>query len=151
MFAYARDDNSISATMPAPYEPSNATVAAMKPMRPRRSRRFIGSLTISDTVPSTASPVALFRVDASKKRRLICPAAKLARMPAPKAPKSAIVNSLTRLGATGIAVLGTVSLIVSEPMKRRQRRGLIGFTAATVALLGSYGAGIAALLLLSRA
>jgi polysaccharide chain length determinant protein (PEP-CTERM system associated) len=51
--------------------------------------------------------------------------------------------------ATGIAVLGTVSLIVSEPMKRRERRGLIGFTAATLALLGSYGASIVALLLLS--
>jgi capsular polysaccharide biosynthesis protein len=50
---------------------------------------------------------------------------------------------------TGMPVLGTVSLIVSEPMKRKERRGLIGFIAGTVALIGSYGAGIFVLLLLS--
>jgi polysaccharide chain length determinant protein (PEP-CTERM system associated) len=50
---------------------------------------------------------------------------------------------------TGIPVLGTVSLIVSEPMKRRERRGLVGFIAGTVALIGSYGAGIFLLFLLS--
>jgi hypothetical protein len=42
-----------------------------------------------------------------------------------------------------------VSLIVSEPLKRKERRGLIGFIAGTVALIGSYGAGIFVLLLLS--
>jgi polysaccharide chain length determinant protein (PEP-CTERM system associated) len=51
--------------------------------------------------------------------------------------------------ATGLPVLGTVSLIPSERMKRRERRGLIGFTAAAIALLGSYGAGILALSLLA--
>jgi polysaccharide chain length determinant protein (PEP-CTERM system associated) len=50
---------------------------------------------------------------------------------------------------TGVPVLGTVSLIVSEPLKRKERRGLIGFIAGTVALIGSYGAGIFVLLLLS--
>ena len=50
---------------------------------------------------------------------------------------------------TGMPVLGTVSLIISEPMKRKERRGLIGFIAGTVALLGSYGAGIFVLLMLS--
>jgi polysaccharide chain length determinant protein (PEP-CTERM system associated) len=51
--------------------------------------------------------------------------------------------------ATGLPVLGTVSLIPSETMKRNARRGLIGFIAATIALIGSYGAGILALSLLA--
>ena len=51
--------------------------------------------------------------------------------------------------ATGLPVLGTVSLIPSESLKRRERRGLIGFIAGTIALLGSYGAGILALSLLA--
>jgi hypothetical protein len=46
-------------------------------------------------------------------------------------------------------VLGMVSLIPSATSKRRERRGLIGFIAATVAFLGSYGAGIALLFLMS--
>lgn len=50
---------------------------------------------------------------------------------------------------TGMPVLGMVSLIVSEPMKRKERRGLIGFIAAVVALVGSYGAGLLLLFLLS--
>ena len=44
--------------------------------------------------------------------------------------------------AMGIPVLGTVSLIESEPLRRKERRGLLAFIAATLALLGSYGAGI---------
>jgi polysaccharide chain length determinant protein (PEP-CTERM system associated) len=44
--------------------------------------------------------------------------------------------------ATGLPVLGTVSLIPDERMRRKERRGIIGFIAATVALLGSYGATI---------
>jgi hypothetical protein len=51
--------------------------------------------------------------------------------------------------ATGLPVLGTVSLVVSESMKRKERRGLVGFSAATLALIGSYGASILALMLLS--
>lgn len=50
--------------------------------------------------------------------------------------------------AMGIPVLGTVSLIESEPLRRKERRSLLAFIAATLALLGSYGAGI---LLLSLA
>jgi hypothetical protein len=50
---------------------------------------------------------------------------------------------------TGMPVLGTVSLIVSEPLKRQERRGLIGFFAGTAALIGSYGAGILVLFMLT--
>ena len=51
--------------------------------------------------------------------------------------------------ATGLPVLGTVSLIPTDSMKRNERRGLVGFIAATIALVGSYGAGILALSLLA--
>jgi polysaccharide chain length determinant protein (PEP-CTERM system associated) len=51
--------------------------------------------------------------------------------------------------ATGLPVLGTVSLIPNESVKRRERRGLIGFIAGALALLGSYGAGLLALTLLT--
>ena len=51
--------------------------------------------------------------------------------------------------ATGLPVLGTVSLLPSERLKRKERRGLVGFTAAAIALLGSYGAGILAFSLLA--
>jgi len=51
--------------------------------------------------------------------------------------------------ATGLPVLGTVSLIPSDGFKRRERRGLVGFIAATIALLGSYGAGILAFSLIA--
>lgn len=51
--------------------------------------------------------------------------------------------------ATGLPVLGTVSLIPSESAKRRERRSLVGFIAGALALLGSYGAGILALTLLT--
>jgi polysaccharide chain length determinant protein (PEP-CTERM system associated) len=50
---------------------------------------------------------------------------------------------------SGLPLLGTVSLIVSESVRRKERRGLIGFIAGSVALLGSYGAGILVLFLLS--
>ncbi|MBK6337330.1 MAG: chain length-determining protein [Betaproteobacteria bacterium] len=51
--------------------------------------------------------------------------------------------------ATGVPVLGTVSMIVSDARKRKERRGLVGFLAGAVALLGSFGAGLLALFLLS--
>jgi hypothetical protein len=51
--------------------------------------------------------------------------------------------------ATGLPVLGTVSLIPDERQTRRNRRGLIGFIAAIVALLGSYGATIFAWMMLT--
>jgi polysaccharide chain length determinant protein (PEP-CTERM system associated) len=44
--------------------------------------------------------------------------------------------------ATGLPVLGTVSFIPDERLKRKERRGLIGFIAAMIALIGSYGATI---------
>jgi polysaccharide chain length determinant protein (PEP-CTERM system associated) len=44
--------------------------------------------------------------------------------------------------ATGLPVLGTVSLIPDERQRRKERRGLVGFIAASIALLGSYGATI---------
>lgn len=50
---------------------------------------------------------------------------------------------------TGLPVLGAVSMIVSDNQRRRERRGLIGFLSGVVALIGSYGAGLALLFLLS--
>jgi polysaccharide chain length determinant protein (PEP-CTERM system associated) len=50
---------------------------------------------------------------------------------------------------TGLPVLGSVSMIIGEAQKRRERRGLIGFVSGTFALVGSYGAGLLALLFLS--
>jgi len=50
---------------------------------------------------------------------------------------------------TGLPVLGSVSLILSEPQRRRERRGLIGFVTAFLAFLGTFGAGILALTVLS--
>ncbi|MEP6657152.1 MAG: chain length-determining protein, partial [Betaproteobacteria bacterium] len=43
---------------------------------------------------------------------------------------------------TGLPVLGTVSLVVGEPQRRKERRGLIGFVSALLALLGSFGTGL---------
>ena len=51
--------------------------------------------------------------------------------------------------ATGVPVLGSVSMMASDALKRKERRGLIGFVGGTVALLGSFGAGLFALFLLS--
>jgi polysaccharide chain length determinant protein (PEP-CTERM system associated) len=50
---------------------------------------------------------------------------------------------------TGLPVLGAVSMIVGEAEKRRERRGMIAFFSGFLALLGSYGAGLLALFLLS--
>ena len=50
---------------------------------------------------------------------------------------------------TGLPVLGTVSLIISDAVKRKERRSLIGFIAGLVGLIGSYGAGLLVLLLVS--
>ena len=51
--------------------------------------------------------------------------------------------------ATGLPVLGTVSMIVGERQKRRERRGLIGFVSGVLALVGSYGAGLLVIFLLT--
>jgi len=50
---------------------------------------------------------------------------------------------------TGVPVLGSVSMTMTDALKRKERRGLIGFAGGTLALLGSFGAGIFALFLLS--
>ncbi len=51
--------------------------------------------------------------------------------------------------ATGLPVLGSVSMIIGDAQKRRERRGLIGFLSGTFALVGSYSAGLLVLLFLS--
>jgi polysaccharide chain length determinant protein (PEP-CTERM system associated) len=48
----------------------------------------------------------------------------------------------------GLPVLGTVSLVMNESMKRKERRNFIGFITGTVALVGSYASGILVLFLL---
>ena len=50
---------------------------------------------------------------------------------------------------TQLPVLGTVTMLVGDEQKRRERRGLIGFVAGVVAFLGTYGAGLLALFFLS--
>lgn len=62
--------------------------------------------------------------------------------------RGSFIDARSLREAVGLPVLGTVSLALSEPRKRKQRRGLIGFIAGTAALVGSYGAGIVLLLLL---
>lgn len=48
---------------------------------------------------------------------------------------------------TGLPVLGTVSMVVSDSLKRKERRGLLGFVSGFVALMGSFGAGFLVLFL----
>jgi len=50
---------------------------------------------------------------------------------------------------TQLPVLGSVTMLVGEAQKRRERRRLIGFVAGVLAFLGTYGAGLLALVLLS--
>jgi polysaccharide chain length determinant protein (PEP-CTERM system associated) len=50
---------------------------------------------------------------------------------------------------TGLPVLGMVSMIVGEAQKRKEWRALISFLSAFLALLGSFGAGLLGLFLLS--
>jgi polysaccharide chain length determinant protein (PEP-CTERM system associated) len=51
--------------------------------------------------------------------------------------------------STQLPVLGSVTMIVGEAQRRRERRGLYGFVAGVLAFLGSYGAGLLAIFLLS--
>lgn len=51
--------------------------------------------------------------------------------------------------ACGLPLLGTVSLLVDEARKRRERKDLVRFAAACFSLVGVYGAGLVALFLLS--
>jgi hypothetical protein len=59
------------------------------------------------------------------------------------------MDSRSLRDTTGIPVLGSVTLIPSEGRRRRERRGLIAFLSAFIALMGSFGAGMFALFLLS--
>ncbi len=49
--------------------------------------------------------------------------------------------------ATGLPVLGSVSLVPSEEYKRQQRRGVMAFISAFIALLGSFGGALLLLFL----
>ncbi len=51
--------------------------------------------------------------------------------------------------ASGLPLLGTVSLLIDEAKKRRERKDLLRFAAACVSLVGVYGAGLLAFFLLS--
>jgi polysaccharide chain length determinant protein (PEP-CTERM system associated) len=51
--------------------------------------------------------------------------------------------------ASGLPLLGTVSLLIDEAMKRREKKDLLRFAAACVSLVGVYGAGLLAFFLLS--
>jgi len=50
---------------------------------------------------------------------------------------------------TGVPVLGSVTMIPNAATKRKERRRLVGFISGVTALLGSFGAGLLALFLLS--
>ena len=50
---------------------------------------------------------------------------------------------------TQLPVLGTVSMLVGDAQRQRERRSLIGFVAGVLAFLGTYGAGLLALSILS--
>lgn len=50
---------------------------------------------------------------------------------------------------TGLPVLGTVSLVANDAVRRERRRGLLGFLGGAVALVGSFAAGLLVLFLLS--
>jgi polysaccharide chain length determinant protein (PEP-CTERM system associated) len=50
---------------------------------------------------------------------------------------------------TGLPVLGSVSMLVSDDLRRRERRGLIGWIMGSLTLAGSLIAGLSALFLLS--
>lgn len=51
--------------------------------------------------------------------------------------------------AIGLPVLGTVSMIESPALRRKEKRSIVGFIAASAALFGSYGAGILLVFLMS--
>jgi polysaccharide chain length determinant protein (PEP-CTERM system associated) len=61
----------------------------------------------------------------------------------------AILDSRMLREVTSLPVLGTVSMVVNEKLKRKERRGLVGFAAGLVALIGSFGSGLLILFLLS--
>ena len=50
--------------------------------------------------------------------------------------------------ASGLPLLGTVSLLTDEATERREKKDLLRFAAACVSLVGAYGAGLLAFFLL---
>ncbi len=56
-------------------------------------------------------------------------------------------DARTMREATGLPVLGSVSLVPSEEYKRQQRRGVMAFISAFIALLGSFGGALLLLFL----
>jgi polysaccharide chain length determinant protein (PEP-CTERM system associated) len=58
-------------------------------------------------------------------------------------------DSRTLREATGLPLLGCVSMLVDDSMKRRERVGLIRFFSGVGALVGAYGAGVAAVFVLA--
>jgi polysaccharide chain length determinant protein (PEP-CTERM system associated) len=56
-------------------------------------------------------------------------------------------DSSTLRETTGLPVLGTVSMLVGAPQKRRERRRLVGFVSGFIAFLASFGAGFLMLFL----
>jgi polysaccharide chain length determinant protein (PEP-CTERM system associated) len=56
-------------------------------------------------------------------------------------------DSRTLRETTGLPVLGTVSMLVGAPQKRRERRRLVGFVSGFIAFLASFGAGFLMLFL----
>jgi uncharacterized protein involved in exopolysaccharide biosynthesis len=49
-------------------------------------------------------------------------------------------DSRTLREATGLPVLGTVSMLVGPPQKRKERRRIVGFISGFLAFLASFGA-----------
>ena len=60
--------------------------------------------------------------------------------------RPAFPDAVSLRQATGLLVIGAVSLVVSDTMRRTERRSLTGFITAALALVGAYGAAIAFLL-----
>ncbi len=48
---------------------------------------------------------------------------------------------------TGLPVLGSVSMVMNDKLKRKERRGLIGFVTGALAFVASFGAGLTLLFL----
>jgi len=51
--------------------------------------------------------------------------------------------------ASGLPLLGTVTLLVDDSRKQRERKDMLRFAAACLTLIGAYGAGLLALFLIS--
>jgi hypothetical protein len=63
--------------------------------------------------------------------------------------RPAFFDARTLREATGLPLLGTVSMIIDDSTKRRERTGLIRFFSGLGALVGAYAAGLAAVFLLA--